>query len=49
MIFIAVIWILILIGFIWTLADYRKYVSRYNVEMTYWQFLMSYWNRIWRL
>ena len=46
---IAVIGIILLVVLIWTVADYRKYLSRYNVEMTYWQFLKSYWNRIWRL
>ena len=48
MILIAVIWIILLVAMIWTVADYRKYLSRYNVEMTYWQFLKFYWNRIWR-
>ena len=46
---IAIIWIILLVGIIWTFVDYRKYLSRYRVEMTYWQFLKSYWNRIWRL
>ena len=49
MILIAAIWIILLVAIVWTVADYRKYVSRYNVTMTYWQFLRSYWNRIWRL
>ncbi len=46
MILIAAIWIILLVAIVWTVADYRKYVSRYNVEMTYWHFLRSYWNRI---
>ncbi len=48
MILIAAIWIILLVAIIWTVADYRRYLSRYRVEMTYWQFLRSYWNRIWR-
>ena len=48
MILIAAIWISILVAIIWTVADYRRYLSRYNVAMTYWQFLRSYWNWIWR-
>lgn len=39
----------ILLGvLIWTIVDYRRYLSRYRVEITYGQFLKSYWNRIWR-
>ena len=49
MILIAAIWIILFIAFIWTFVDYRRYLSRYNVQMTYPQFLKSYWNRIWRL
>ena len=48
MILVMAIWIILLGGIIWTVADYRKYSSRYNVDMTYWQFVRSYWNRIWR-
>ena len=40
--------IILLAAFIWTVYDYRRYLSRYRVEMTYTQFLKSYWNRIWR-
>jgi hypothetical protein len=49
MIWIAAIWLIMLVAIIGTLADYRRYLSRYNVQMTYWQFLRSYWNRIWGL
>ncbi len=49
MILIVAIWIILLVAFIWTVADYRKYLRRYSVEMTYLQFLKSYWNRFWRL
>ena len=49
MILIAAIWIILLVAIIWTLIDYRRYLSQYRVEMTYVQFLKSYWNRIWRL
>lgn len=44
----AAIWTILLVVFIWTFSDYRRYLSRYNVEMTYGQFLKSYWHRIWR-
>ena len=49
MILIAALWIILLVAIIWTFIDYRRYLSRYRVEMTYVQFLKSYWNRIWRL
>ena len=48
MILIAAIWIILLVALILTVTDYRRYLSRYNVDMTYVQFLKSYWNRIWR-
>ena len=48
MILIAAIWIILLVAIIWTFIDYRRYLSRYRVEMTYVQFIRSYWNRIWR-
>ena len=49
MILIVAMWIILLVAIIWTVVDYRKYLSRYNVNMTYLQFLKSYWNRFWRL
>ncbi len=40
--------VILLVALIWTVIDYRRYLSRYRVDMTYGQFLKSYWNRIWR-